>query len=659
MSLKPSTATKSSKVVLGADDADWDLCTGFVSSGKCARENCRWRHENGVWWEGAWWRDDGKGWDGNKAPIEAAQVPERRNAKKRPDGWWKTLPLGEECCVSLTPICELENEPFELTAASPLSDEVDAKDAPRHMFDAMALANFLVSSGHFINPVNRRTLDISECRALDRHLGKASLRVTDAFVLAGNGAARSMEAREVASMAHHLFRFPSVRDVREDATNGTGGSSGSTFAPLPRRAQEQMPSLPFRDSRKVHAEGGLRVIDDNESDSAGDELGADDFPSLSAAAPTPAEAAAASSAPKLRRAPRPPRGEQAAAAAALNGTCSNSASATCGAGKQASGEGGRRRGAAAARHDDSGGEENDRKLTVGGSNETWIPAWATPELQARQLAEVEDLLSLGSVSAEAKDLARLRGAVKRKELLKEGPGFRCETRTTPTAKSRGLVAVFTLPLFYPGMPLRVELCSAAVVDAGGDLGSVRGGGGGSSSSGGGGAGVEGRRKGRENAPKGETIELILALESVLRREVLEPVEGGRALEAGSTWLRSPAAQERLEHLRKEFAVRDEERERERQRAEAARVAAQADAAEEAVARSRVAEKQVAEIRKIEKFSPNWDLCSGFIKNGKCKNKNCKWRHEMPEKPAKVKEEPKEEKNAKPASGSKASKKNKR
>merc|ERR1712228_549450 len=53
-------------------------------------------------------------------------------------------------------------------------------------------------------------------------------------------------------------------------------------------------------------------------------------------------------------------------------------------------------------------------------------------------------------------------------------------------------------------------------------------------------------------------------------------------------------------------------------------------------------------RKAEKFSPGWDLCTGFVKTGKCKNKNCKWRHEMPmakSMPEKVEPAPAEPKKA--------------
>merc|ERR1719265_1670277 len=32
-------------------------------------------------------------------------------------------------------------------------------------------------------------------------------------------------------------------------------------------------------------------------------------------------------------------------------------------------------------------------------------------------------------------------------------------------------------------------------------------------------------------------------------------------------------------------------------------------------------------RLADKYTEKWDLCYAFFKHGKCKDKNCKWRHE--------------------------------
>lgn len=223
-----------------------------------------------------------------------------------------------------------------------------------------------------------------------------------------------------------------------------------------------------------------------------------------------------------------------------------------------------------------------------GSSEVWVPPWATVELHQLQLDEVDALLAEGTLTAEEEGLATLRAATLRGELLVGGPGLRCEARMGGAASH--VMATLTLPPFYPQMPPVVSLSASGSRD-------------------------------RADPP-----ELLAALERALREEALRPAEGGQALQAGVEWLQSVGPR-RLEQLRAR-----------RSSAEAA--AARAPASEE---------REDQAVRKAEKFSPNWDLCTAFVKTGKCKNKDCKWRHERPEAPAPKIPEPCASKPEAPAS----------
>lgn len=227
--------------------------------------------------------------------------------------------------------------------------------------------------------------------------------------------------------------------------------------------------------------------------------------------------------------------------------------------------------------------------SAAGSSETWLPPWATLDVQRAQLEEVEELLALGAVTlaapkegpaAEVVDdgLRRMQRAVAEGRLLAEGPGLRCECKCGGDA---GHVVVFlTLPLFYPVLPLVATIPRC----------------------------------------KPERPEVLTALERVLREEALSSPGGaadpgteeqGRALERAAFWLQA-SAPGHLQRLRDEFAAS----------ADGGGAAAEEQAAA-------AVEESAATARKKEKFSPNWDLCTSFAKTGKCKNKNCKWRHERP------------------------------
>jgi len=536
------------RLVYGADDAeDYDVCTTFVKWGKCSKEGCTWGHDGGVWWDGAWWRDDGNQWGSNVATPAKEQQPSKPSKQI---GWWRSLPADEECPVSLTPIRDLEDAPFELTAVHP---DCAPKGAPKHRFDATALSMFLVSAGLFMNPINRRPLTLEECRSLDKQMGKSSFRVADAFLLAGGGTVGSAPLREAAIMAHHLFHFRSVRDVEREGRDATDATAANRLWVEAGGKARQRVSQP-RDARVVHSDGNLRVLDDNESEADGEGEDPDEFPALA----TPA---ASSSSSRPKRALRPPR----VVVASTSDSCTAAASAntSCGAGGVTTSSSA----VVVAELD-----KDDGKATciAAGSSDIWVPPWATVELQQLQLEEVEELLAAEAMTVEAAGLRALRAAVEIGILLTEGYGLRCRAQAE-CAVAR-LEAVITVPLFYPSMPLLVTLRSHGA----------------------------------------ESLDLVAKLERVLREEVMRPAEGGEALKAAIHWLQAEAP-DQLKALQAEMS--------------AAAAKKEVTAAAASVVAS---EGTQADVRKGEKFSPNWDLCSSFAKIGKCKNKNCKWRHEKPE-----------------------------
>ncbi|KAJ8600306.1 hypothetical protein CTAYLR_000724 [Chrysophaeum taylorii] len=110
--------------------------------------------------------------------------------------WWADV--AEEFCdpISLEPLRELGYEPFELGG---------------HWFDGAVLATYVVSSGSFLNPMTRASMDRDDCRALDDYLARNDLfdtsrrpRVTEAFDLMQRSEGTALQ-REATTLLHALF----------------------------------------------------------------------------------------------------------------------------------------------------------------------------------------------------------------------------------------------------------------------------------------------------------------------------------------------------------------------------------------------------------------------------------------------------------------------
>ncbi|CAK0822589.1 unnamed protein product [Prorocentrum cordatum] len=237
--------------------------------------------------------------------------------------------------------------------------------------------------------------------------------------------------------------------------------------------------------------------------------------------------------------------------------------------------------------------------------EVWTPPWATLEVQAAQLAELERLRAEG-LSVPSGALLELRAAQRRGELLHRQDPVMCEFTVEAGGVAQASVC-FVVPAFYPGQPLavargRAESCSAGA---------------------------------------------LAAFERQVRQEAARQPEGSAALSSVVEWLQGEGAG-RLQAL--EVAGQAEPAARERAPREHAGAAPEPRAAEDGARGARVAEK----------FTSNWDLrdlCTAFVKHGKCKNKSCKWRHEKPVavQPAPAPAKPEGSAAAKPATKKKAGK----
>mmetsp|Transcript_75 Transcript_75/g.158 ORF Transcript_75/g.158 Transcript_75/m.158 type:complete len:630 (+) Transcript_75:246-2135(+) len=127
--------------------------------------------------------------------------------------WWSSLE--GDCPISLAPLADLSGEPFGLDAEG---------SSEKHYYDGRFLANYLLSSGDFIDPVNRQQLTYEECKRLDDHLARhypkepIEASVADTFALFQKHGVTSRDSeevhavqREATAILGHLFRFQTMR----------------------------------------------------------------------------------------------------------------------------------------------------------------------------------------------------------------------------------------------------------------------------------------------------------------------------------------------------------------------------------------------------------------------------------------------------------------
>ena len=216
------------------------------------------------------------------ATLSGAADGKKKPEKTTPrlDGWWKTSTACDP--ITLEPLCELDHPPFELARAD-VSDETEKDKKPKkkkpsekdvdaaHLFDAAVLAEYVVKSKQFENPLTRVPMTERDCQRLDAHLNKCRLgkfNVYRAFLdaaaerakAAEERAARENETAEAAArrveqlqseLAASLFMNLRARRAREAAVRSSG-------------AERRRDADARGGGGAVTREGALAMVDDDQ-----------------------------------------------------------------------------------------------------------------------------------------------------------------------------------------------------------------------------------------------------------------------------------------------------------------------------------------------------------------------------------------------------------
>jgi len=189
-----------------------------------------------------------------------------KTASSKPDNgrWWSKLRDIDP--ITLVPLSSLKEPPFELSVEN--SDVV-------HRFDSKSLSLYLLSTGNFVDPINRQEMTREDCLRLDAHLRQHGngehAKCTEMLDLqkrihlrpdnhVANEAAMANLRREAGVIASHLFHYPSLRDEiaqRRDerrAVNVGGRGAGAVTvtdddeqwqSTLPLEVEDDFPDMPL------------------------------------------------------------------------------------------------------------------------------------------------------------------------------------------------------------------------------------------------------------------------------------------------------------------------------------------------------------------------------------------------------------------------------
>jgi len=687
------------------DDEDWDLCYEVKKGRKCTNAHCRWRHDPPSWMKSSApasgsssSRGAGGGGASSSSSYSGSVAGRHANHTQKlisinTSRWWQETLAGESCPISLVSMEELAHEPFGLIGSSDGSSQSpnmgvwgNAKECEKyrssgavvHWFDGAFLASFLVSSGQFIDPVNRRPLSLGECMSLDAYIAAhkfPAVHVADAFELSrkvaskqqtgnengdNNSTANTALQREAAAILRNLFSFRSATAEQPErvssrigprtglqqeaplaqmvSTAGTGASladqhqealtAGVQPAIRARRwqAQAQAAQQTVSQQRTVHEEGGLRVVDDNEFDEP-PPLTAPPSDGLDAEAePTPAEALAMGQAPASKPKLKPLR--QPTTRPRQQG----GEAQTCHVGRGGGGGGG-------------GGErvtvaltERQQRLT-GGSSSSATAATAAAASQ-KPLPRVDEDWGKASTSASAASAAVLQEDV----WVPDWATYELHERTLDEVSVLEAMFMDDVRIDNTAVKAHLETCvaerrvstrqEALEVEVSLEVGGGAGGG-----EGGGSivvsfalppfypihlAAISLREQDPEEEVQSASVmgRVLLALQET----VLPKHEGSEILMPVLEFLthQGPAALAKARKQQAEASAAPQ----------AAAGAVQPDGsqggADEKSKRERV--EDAKKERLATKFTTSWDLCYAFVKHGKCKDgKNCPWRHDQPAK----------------------------
>ena len=216
---------------------------------------------------------------------DGKKKPEKTTLFSRADGWWKTSTACDP--ITLEPVCELDHPPFELARADVSASTTDVSDETEkankkpsekktdvdsaHLFDAAVLAEYVVKSKQFENPLTRAPMTERDCQRLDAHLNKfkqKKFNVLRAFLdataerekAAEERAARENETAEAAArrveqlqseLAASLFMNLRARRAREAAVRSSG-------------AERRRDADARGGGGAVTREGALAMVDDDQ-----------------------------------------------------------------------------------------------------------------------------------------------------------------------------------------------------------------------------------------------------------------------------------------------------------------------------------------------------------------------------------------------------------
>lgn len=112
----------------------------------------------------------------SKARFVAVNFRKEEEKRAMPNDlcWWKSLPVEEECPITLEPLSALSYPPFELPCKQFKLQSNNGSHLPlvasSFYFDGFALASYAVSRGIFQNPLTREPFVMEDCRRLDEYL---------------------------------------------------------------------------------------------------------------------------------------------------------------------------------------------------------------------------------------------------------------------------------------------------------------------------------------------------------------------------------------------------------------------------------------------------------------------------------------------------------
>lgn len=154
-------------------------------------------------------------------------------------GWWRTLSAVDP--ISLEPLSGLPYPPFNLPADQSHPSEND-------LFDGHVLALYLVSTGTFIHPISRRTIERTECGALDKYLLD-----------------HGMDAVRVEHVCVHCAAGPRVSASLSSAMSRLRAEAAQVLQALFAGEGPRTAARPVVDASPADWAGGLAMLDDDEA----------------------------------------------------------------------------------------------------------------------------------------------------------------------------------------------------------------------------------------------------------------------------------------------------------------------------------------------------------------------------------------------------------